>query len=846
MFARLIPIIFICFAMLRAGSCAEAVPTPSFDGAHGLRSARRIDERNFRLGFGASFVPGIGAKGETYRIVSPDDTVFQHGVRASKAVAAKEPDATPPPGWHGTPFLRHSVTVTLPEPMKQGMHYWVEVLGVKNLATGGRAALWIIDMSDAEEKNAAEKNALGVRSLKLLAPFAVQINTGPGLDSARFDNHPEAIALTCPDDADFKTGRPAQSCGRRSRGDCLYPDGWPWGCFLQHELFAVFDKPLKQGHTYSLNLNATAPLICGEAGATLAVNDRATINPALKVNQIGYLPDAPAKYAYLGAWMGSLGAYDFAAVASKFEVRDAASYQTVLSGECKLRHSSGAKNEGAYKEDLSFEHVYELDFSALKEPGSYYVCVPGAGRSFDFKVAKDIYVEPFKVMMNGVLHQRCGIEMKAPYSDHYRPACHREHTELTDLVHASEADAFKNLPLHVIDPQKHDLFGGHHDAGDYNPRSHLDVAEHAFLLYELKPQSFPDGQLRIPEAGNGIPDLLDEARWALDLWVRLQEDDGGVRNGIESDGDPDMISPAEIDPKRDFAFAKDARGTLQFSAAAAQASLIWDKLKRPDDSKNFLNRAVRAWDWAEKHEAAKVPDDLVLAAIQLYRVTGEQKYLDAFGTHSVFNRMPNAKLEEWAKYNQRNASFYYAICTRAVDAALKDKIVKAFKDMANGWCAAGETLSYRFVKDPWAPISWGSGCHPKFLLALIQAQTLAPNPLYQKGIICSCDYALGCNPMNLVFTARLGQHSVWRPFHIYSRYSPNGPIAGIQCEGPSKQVGGEKGNGGMESWIGKMLFPTGPWPTLHTYTDIELIPAMHEGVVLDQMKSAMAYAFLLP
>src|SRR4029079_9390346 len=117
----------------------------------------------------------------------------------------------------------------------------------------------------------------------------------------------------------------------------------------------------------------------------------AAINPALKVNQIGYLPEAPAKYAYLGVWMGSLGAFDFSTVAKKFEFRDATTHAVAFSGECKLRHKSGVKNEGAYKEDLSFEDVYELDFSALKNEGNYYVCVPGAGRSFTFKVAKDVY-----------------------------------------------------------------------------------------------------------------------------------------------------------------------------------------------------------------------------------------------------------------------------------------------------------------------------------------------------------------------------------------------------------------------------------------------------------------------
>ena len=33
-----------------------------------------------------------------------------------------------------------------------------------------------------------------------------------------------------------------------------------------------------------------------------------------------------------------------------------------------------------------------------------------------------------------------------------------------------------------------------------------------------------------------------------------------------------------------------------------------------------------------------------------------------------------------------------------------------------------------------------------------RSEALAPNPLYRKWIICTCDFALGCNPANLVFT----------------------------------------------------------------------------------------------
>ncbi|HLX62513.1 MAG TPA: cellulase N-terminal Ig-like domain-containing protein, partial [Planctomycetota bacterium] len=466
---------------------ADEQPDPLFDGAHGLRCARRVDDKTIRVAFGASFVADIGAKGAAYRIVSPDDEDFQKGIRADKAAVSTNDDVAPPEGWQGKPFKRSSVTLTLPQPMKVGHRYWVEALGINGrLVTGGRAAAWTSVLSDDAEKNDAERNALGVRALELISPFAIELTVGPGLDAARFDNHPETIVLRCADDPDFKDGLKALSCGRRSRGDCFVTDGWPWKIYQQHELFAIFDKPLKQGHNYSLDLNSTAPLVCGANKIALEVDDRKALNPALKVNQIGYLPDAPGKYAYLGAWTGSLGAYDFGAT-PKFELRDAFTHQVVFNGESKLRHKAGEKKESAYKDDFSFENVCELDFSALQKEGSYYVCVPGAGRSFTFKIAPDVYVEPFKVMMTGVLHQRCGIEMKAPYSDHYRPACHRDRTELTDYVHATEAENFKNLPLHVVDAKKYDLYGGHHDAGDYNPRSHLEIAEYAFLLYEIKP-----------------------------------------------------------------------------------------------------------------------------------------------------------------------------------------------------------------------------------------------------------------------------------------------------------------------------------------------------------------------
>ena len=41
-------------------------------------------------------------------------------------------------------------------------------------------------------------------------------------------------------------------------------------------------------------------------------------------------------------------------------------------------------------------------------------------------------------------------------------------------------------------------------------------------LYERFPAAFPDGTLNIPENSNGVPDILDEARWEMEFLLAMQ------------------------------------------------------------------------------------------------------------------------------------------------------------------------------------------------------------------------------------------------------------------------------------------------------------------------------------
>jgi hypothetical protein len=77
------------------------------------------------------------------------------------------------------------------------------------------------------------------------------------------------------------------------------------------------------------------------------------------------------------------------------------------------------------------------------------------------------------------------------------------------------------------------------DAGDWDRRvQHLKSGLLLLELAELFPDYFGSLSLNIPESGNGLPDVVNEALWNIDFFRRLQTAAGGIRGGIESSEHP--------------------------------------------------------------------------------------------------------------------------------------------------------------------------------------------------------------------------------------------------------------------------------------------------------------------
>ncbi|MEK7767296.1 MAG: glycoside hydrolase family 9 protein, partial [bacterium] len=445
------------------------------------------------------------------------------------------------------------------------------------------------------------------------------------------------------------------------------------------------------------------------------------------------------------------------------------------------------------------------------------------GCSFPFRIAPDAYRAAFRAVMKGMYQQRCGTALVKPFTEWTRGLCH--HPSLHPIHQSTlrymegHCDACKET---MGTPETRDLWGGYHDAGDWDREGgHPEIPGVLALAYELHPAAFTDGELNIPESGNGLPDILDEARWGLDYYVREQRADGGVSVGLFMDSFPQPGEGPAADTGEWFCYASDPEASYKLAASAAHVAFALEKATRGDVGAPYVRAAARAWDWAETHQrpgdAAKVRDLRLHAAACLFRATGGTAYHDAF-KRDLLIAGDGSALEENDKYDQRWAAWTYARTERKeADPALRARLRKAAVAYARAYFV--ETAAKRAGRQGgniWRPLTWGFGTGPE-LLPVLGAQVLEPSPDFVTAMQTTCDFMLGANPLNMCWITGMGSRHPEMVFHPDSWYSPKGPTVapGIVPEGPYRYEGeGDPKSGPWDpKWMHRSAYPPAQdWP----------------------------------
>jgi hypothetical protein len=191
---------------------------------------------------------------------------------------------------------------------------------------------------------------------------------------------------------------------------------------------------------------------------------------------------------------------------------------------------------GLTLDEDSQDNLAQADFSSVTTPGEYYAYLPSTQlRSYPFRIAADVYDVVARVAAKSFFFQRCNHARALPFaSDVVSGAAGHGGQWVDGLCHASDSALLPGPGS--ANAGTLDLHGGWHDAGDYQKTLWGRGVPELLFAYELHPAAWLDTQLNLPESGNGVPDLLDEVKWELDFYVRMQRPDGHFLTSAKGKG----------------------------------------------------------------------------------------------------------------------------------------------------------------------------------------------------------------------------------------------------------------------------------------------------------------------
>jgi hypothetical protein len=617
-------------------------------------------------------------------------------------------------------------------------------------------------------------------------------------------------------------------------------------------------------------------------------------SPAIHVNQEGYVPDFP-KQAMVGHYIGSLGEMTIP-TGDGFKIVDARTGVEVFQGNLQQRSDVGYPYSPA-----PYQKVYEADFSAFKTPGEYRLLVPGLGASLPFLIDEGIAMGFARTYALGIYHQRCGDDNSLPFTRHEHGDCHTAQADIPlpsssfqftwNKVAEKSADYASN-PRHtapqlrdeasqlypIVNRGKIDISRGHHDAGDYSKYTINSAGFLHHLMFAV--DSFPGvaalDNLGLPESGDGISDVMQQAKWEADYLAKIQDADGGFyfliyprdreyENNVTPDhGDPQVVWPkttaataAAVAALAQTASSPRFRSTYPTEAAAylAKARLGWQFLI------NGINRHGKDGAYQKiTHYGNEFmhDDELAWAAAALFAATGEAQYHD--------------KLKEW--YDPSSPSTFrwgwwrlfegygcavrsYAFAARSgrlqasqLDAAFlarcEQQIILSAQEQVSDSRDNAYGSSFPLQSKRVLSAGWYFSTERAFDIAV--GYQIDPRAEFLEAFIANLNYEGGCNPVNVCYVTGLGWKRQREIVHQHAQNDrrilpPSGiPQGNVQSHFAYQEL--------YKSELNNMCFPINDpggagagarYPFYDRWTDIHNVTT--EFVNVDQARSLAGIAF---
>lgn len=513
----------------------------------------------------------------------------------------------------------------------------------------------------------------------------------------------------------------------------------------------------------SISPETTADISADPAAFTAEALEKAeTAN--LRINQVGYRPFDLKRGIVEGT-------------GSQFLIVPAEGGTALFSGSL----------EDPVLDSVTGRQVHPVDFSAFSIPGRYRLVIDDVGASYPFLIGEDAYQAVDDAVLKFFYYQRCGIELDGAHAgDWQHPACHLE-----------EGKVYGDDSLH------RQASGGWHDAGDYG-RYVVNTAVSAanlLLAHDLFPDAFSDA-VGIPESGNGVPDVLDEVRHALEWMLRMQDPDtGGVYHKLTSTNFPALLLMPQFDLMQLYFSSVSSTATADFAALLAMAARVYAPVDAAF-SQACLQASEKAWGWLQAYNG--VPgfanpsgmntgeygdkedrDERFWAAAELYRTTGAPAYADVARRLYAEGDLSFTGLD-WQEVSGFGSMAWLLSDRADRDPAVTTGLSEKWLSDANRNLRQGSSDTYG---SPLLAAEYGWGSNSGVLnrgVRLLVANRLAPNPAFIEAAKECRHYLLGRNVVSQCYLTGFGTKTVRQPHHRPSAADRvKLPVPGMVAGGPN-------------------------------------------------------------
>ncbi|WP_198586893.1 glycoside hydrolase family 9 protein [Glycomyces xiaoerkulensis] len=515
--------------------------------------------------------------------------------------------------------------------------------------------------------------------------------------------------------------------------------------------------------------------------------------PRVRVNQVGYLPDGPKRATVVTD----------AAEPVAWELADAGG-SVVAEGDTEV-HGADA-NSG--------ESVHTIDFSAVTAAGEGFTLTADGETSYPFDIGGDVYTDMATDAMSFYYTQRSGIAI----DDEIAPGYGREagHVDVEPNQGDGDVPCYPGTCDYSLD-----VTGGWYDAGDHGKyvvnggisvAQIMGVYERALHAPTGDPDRLADGSLRIPEHGDGVPDVLDEARWEMEFLMKMQVPEGEELAGMAHHKMSDEnwtglpLMPADDSQPR-YLGPPSTAATLNLSGTAAQCARLYAPYDA-DFADQCLTVAETAWEAAEANPDmlaqggipagsggygdSRLEDEFYWAAAELFITTGDQAYEDyILGSELHTADLFGAGSFAWADMGPLGRLQLASVPNSLSD---RDRVVDSVVSGAEEVLALQEANPWDLTYGNDGYFAWGSNnLVLNNAVVLGVAFDLTGEVRFRDGVLAGLDYILGRNALNNSYVTGYGshysenQHSRWYANQLDPSLPnpPDGTLAG----GPNTETG---------------------------------------------------------